>query len=205
MAGCTGGPAVPRAELKRDVAVIVCPQSSSHSDRVLERWWTSPWTRTISQSCQPLLTAHTHSWSVLLPLPIMPVPQNRHRRVLVPPVAAQRPPLIAHWLLRATVECQDPAPPTPLPTKMTAEEACRVRTEVWRCLGCPLVVPSTPLAAGHLQGTSPWGTPTQGACRVGQRSNPAPRNLAPSTPTVTRMVTRTTSTITTMPPRSLLP
>lgn len=196
MAECTGDPAVPRAELRRDVAVIACLPSSSHSDRVLERSWTSPWTRTISQSCQPLLTAHTHSQSVLLPLPIMPVPQNRHRRVLVPPVAAQRPPLIAHWLLRATVECQDPAPPTPLPPKMTAEEACLVRMEEWRCPGYPLVAPSTLLAVGHLQGTSPWGTPTQGACRLGRHSS-----LAPSTP----MVTRTTSTITTTPPRSLLP
>lgn len=203
MGGCTGDPAVPRAELRRDVAVIDYPPSSSHSDRALERWWTSQWMRTIFQSCQPLLTAHTHSQSVLPPLPppVMPVPQHRHRRVLVPPVAAQQPPLIAHWLLRATVECQDPAPPIPLPPKMRAEEACWVKMEVLRCLGYPLVALSTLRAVGRLQGTSLWGIPTQGACRVGRRSSPAPHNLAPSTPTPTR----TTSTITTTPHQSLLP
>ncbi|KAL0188301.1 hypothetical protein M9458_015400, partial [Cirrhinus mrigala] len=57
-----------------------------------------------------------------------------------------------------------------------------------------VAMPSTPLAAGHLQGTSPWGTPTQGACRVGRHSSLVPSSLAP-------MVTRTTSTITTTPPR----
>lgn len=56
MAGCTGDPAVPRAELRRDAAVIACPPSSSRSDRVLERWWTSPWTKMVRR---PLLFIYT--------------------------------------------------------------------------------------------------------------------------------------------------
>ncbi|TRY82213.1 hypothetical protein DNTS_023861 [Danionella cerebrum] len=70
----------------------------------------------MSQWCQPLLTAHTHNPSVPLP-PTMPAHLNRHRSVLVLPVAAQQPPLIAHWLLKVTAEAQDADPRIPLPPK----------------------------------------------------------------------------------------
>lgn len=83
----------------------------------------------------------------------------------------------------------------------TIEEVHLVRVVALQCPGCRHAALSTLPAVALPQGISPWITRTQGACRLGRHSSMAPHNLDLST----HMVTRITSTITTITIQALCP
>ena len=62
MAGCTGAPAAPRAGARSHADATASPPSSSRCGRAPGRWWTSPWTRTMSGTPPRDYTPqHTHT------------------------------------------------------------------------------------------------------------------------------------------------